>query len=61
MGIPLVKVDVDKSPELSQAYQIQAMPTFLVIKGKWNNVIKNVVGGGKGNVDQVFAHASSSK
>lgn len=38
-GIGLVKVDVDKSPELSSAYGIQAMPTFKVIKGKWNNII----------------------
>lgn len=37
------------------------MPTFLVIKGNWNNVILNVVGGGKANVDKVFAHAANNK
>jgi len=37
------------------------MPTFLVIKGKWNNKIKEVVGGGKANVDQVFDHALKNK
>ena len=56
-GIALIKVDVDQAPEASQAYQIKAMPTFLVIKGQWNNVILNVVGGGQGNVDKAFAAA----
>lgn len=60
-GIALVTVDVDKSAELSQAYKIQAMPTFLVIQGKWNNVIETVVGGGQGNVDKVYNKAVSSK
>lgn len=59
--MPLIKVDVDQSAELSQAYKIQAMPTFLVIKGQWNNVIETVVGGGQGNVDKVIAKAKSSK
>lgn len=60
-GIPLIKVDVDQSPELSGAYKIQAMPTFLVIKGQWNNVILTVVGGGTGNVDKVYDHATKNK
>ena len=60
-GISVVKVDVDQAPELSQAYKVQAMPTFLVIKGTWDNVILNVVGGGNANVDKVFAHAVSNK
>ena len=54
-GIPLIKVDVDQSPELSGAYKIQAMPTFLVIKGQWNNIVETVVGGGQGNVDKCLA------
>lgn len=37
------------------------MPTFLVIKGKWNNVIETVVGGGKGNVDKVYNAAVKNK
>ena len=60
-GIALIKVDVDQSPQISQAYSIQAMPTFLVIQGKWNNVIKTVVGGGKGNVDNVYGEAVKHK
>lgn len=59
--MPLVKVDVDKSAELSSTYKIQAMPTFLVIKGKWDNVITSVVGGGQGNVNKVFDAAKSHK
>jgi hypothetical protein len=57
----LLKVDVDKAPDLSSAYKIQAMPTFLVLKGQWNNVVNTVVGGGQGNVDKVFGVAASSK
>ena len=56
-GIGLIKIDVDQSPQLSGAYSVQAMPTFLVVKGQWSNVILNVVGGGKPNVDKVFNHA----
>lgn len=37
------------------------MPTFLVIKGKWNNVIETVVGGGQPNVNKVYEKAISSK
>lgn len=60
-GIPLIKFDVDKSGELSQAFKISAMPTFLVVKGQWNNVIKTIVGGGQANVNAVFDHAQSNK
>jgi len=37
------------------------MPTFLVVKGQWNNVILTVVGGGKPNVDKVFDNAVQNK
>ena len=60
-GIPLIKVDVEKAEELSKAYKIQAMPTFLVIQNKWNNVVGNIVGGGEPNVDKIFTIAKNSK
>ena len=60
-GIALIKVDVDQAPDLSATYKIQAMPTFLVVKGQWDNVILNVVGGGQGNVDKAYNHAQSHK
>ncbi len=60
-GIPLITVDVDQSEELSTAYKIQAMPTFLVIKGQWNNVVQTVVGGGQPNVDKVYNFAAQQK
>lgn len=44
-GILLIKVDVDQATDLATAYKIKSMPTFLVIKDKWNNVIQEVVGG----------------
>ena len=60
-GIPLITIDVDQAADLSAAYNIQAMPTFLVIKGKWDNVIKNIVGGGKDNVNTAFDTAAQNK
>jgi thioredoxin 1 len=60
-GIPLIKIDVDQSTELSGAYNITAMPTFLVIKGQWDNIILTVVGGGQGNVNKVYDFASQNK
>ena len=60
-GVPFAKFDVDKAAELAQAFSIQAMPTFLVVKGQWNNVVKTVVGGGQGNVNQAVETAKSLK
>ena len=60
-GILMIKINVDQAPQMSQAYGVQAMPTFLVIKGQWNNVITRVTGGGQQNVDYVFNTAVSSK
>ena len=60
-GIPLIKIDVDQSAELSAAYKIEAMPTFLVIKGSWNNVVHRVVGGGEANVRNVYDYAAKNK
>jgi thioredoxin 1 len=37
-GIPLIKVDVDQSPELSQFFGIKCMPTFIVVKLTGNTV-----------------------
>jgi hypothetical protein len=39
---------------LANKYEIQAMPTLLVVKKKWDNVVKKIVGGGEHNVDQAF-------
>ena len=38
-------------------YKIQAMPTFLVIKGQYNNIVNRSEGGSKSNVDKVFDFA----
>ena len=43
-GVGLVKVNVDAAPELSNGYNIQCMPTFLLIKGTWNNVVERIEG-----------------
>lgn len=44
-GVGLIKVDVDKEDaQTKMAYQIKSMPTFLLIKGKWNNVISRTEG-----------------
>lgn len=60
-GITLIKVDVDKAEEVSKTYKIEAMPTLLVVKDNWNNVVERVVGGGKANAEKVFNAASTLK
>ena len=50
----MLKIEVDEHPELSKTYDIKAMPTFLVVKGKWNNVINKVMGASQQNVDYAF-------
>jgi hypothetical protein len=40
---------------------VQAMPTFLVIKDKWNNVVESKAGGGTANVDYFFNLAKSNQ
>lgn len=60
-GIPMLKIDVDVAPQLSGAYQVSSMPTFLVVKGSWNNVIYRVSGGSQQYVDYVFSTAQQHK
>ena len=60
-GIPMLKINVDAAPQLSGSYQVQSMPTFLVVKGNWNNVIYRVSGGSTQNVDYVFNTAKQYK
>lgn len=57
----MITVNVDDAPSLAEAFKVQAMPTFLVIKGKWNNVIETVVGGGQPNVNKAFQTAVDKK
>ena len=33
LGVLLIKVDVDQAEELAGKWQVQAMPTFLLVKG----------------------------
>ena len=56
-----MKVDVDQCPDLSAAYKISAMPTLMVVKGQWNNVVQTIVGGGQANVDKIFGMAQGAK
>jgi hypothetical protein len=51
---------VDKVPELSQKYNIQAMPTFKVVDAS-GAVLGEKVGGGKGNVDAIVQIALNNK
>ena len=34
------------------------MPTFVAIKGQWDNILETVVGGGKDNVNKIFDSAA---
>lgn len=51
-----VKVDVDQAEELSQKYEVEAMPTFVFFKD--GDVIHRVVGA---NVDQLKADIEKHK
>ena len=53
-GVNLIKVDVDKNPNIAQQYSIQAMPTFKVID-KTGRVVLEKVGGGQANVNACIA------
>jgi thiol-disulfide isomerase/thioredoxin len=59
-GVTLVKVDVDENPEAASHYNIQAMPTFKVL-GPNGEVLGEIVGGGKLNVDKMIDLAKSKK
>lgn len=60
-GIPLITIDVDEAEDLVGEFEISAMPTFLVIKGQWNNEIARFVGGGKDKADDAFNKALENK
>ena len=54
-NIPVIKVNTTYSEELVNTWGIKAMPTYLVIKGKWNTVVSElVIGAGKDKVDKIF-------
>lgn len=60
-GVLLIKVDVDESPELSNAYNIKAMPTFFLVQGTWNNKKNEVVGANQAKVEDLFKNAAQLK
>lgn len=60
-GVALIKVNVDEAQELSTGYGIQAMPTFLVVKEKWDHVVLKKTGGSEGIVNEMVAEASKHK
>ncbi|CAM6041197.1 unnamed protein product [Sphagnum compactum] len=59
-GLIFLKVDVDEVPDVTSAWEIRAMPTFLFIKeGKQ---IDKIVGANKDELDRKVQHyASQSK
>jgi thioredoxin 1 len=59
-GLIFLKVDVDEVPDVTSAWEIRAMPTFLFIKeGK---LIDKIVGANKDELDRKVQHyASQSK
>ena len=46
--VKMVKVDVDKAPELSQRFDVQAVPTLLVLRG--GAVVARQTGAAPGNI-----------
>ena len=59
--IPLVSLNVDNAEEVSATYGVSGIPHFVVIKGKWNNVINAGTGGSEGVVNGIFNHALNHK
>ena len=57
----MIKVNVDNADVLSQAFKIQAMPTFKAISEKWNNVVGEQTGGSEQNVNTIFEAALKHK
>lgn len=41
-GVKFVKVNIDEEPELAARYQVESIPTFLLLKG--GKVVKREVG-----------------
>lgn len=56
--ITFLKVDVDESPELTEEYDVQVMPTFLFIKD--GKVVKRVEGASVSEIESGFALMTSS-
>ena len=57
-GVHLVKVDVDQGPEISQKYEVSAMPTFKVLNTDGSPVFEKV-GGGQANVNACLQHIAN--
>lgn len=48
----VLKVDVDKAPDIAEKYDIQAMPTFKVFKN--GKEVETAVGGNPSNIEALF-------
>jgi thioredoxin 1 len=48
----VLKVDVDKAPDIAEKYDIQAMPTFKVFKN--GQEVETAVGGNPSNIEALF-------
>lgn len=58
--VALAKVNVDLAEDVATKYNIQAMPTFIVIDSKGNELHK-VTGGSQTNVDKLVSFALTHK
>lgn len=38
-NVPLIKIDADMAPDLAKIYLVDTIPTFVVVKDKWDNII----------------------
>jgi thioredoxin 1 len=53
VGITFLKVDVDESPELTNAFDVSAMPTFVFLKN--GKIVKRVEGADIKEIESGFA------
>ena len=53
VGVTFLKVDVDESPELTNAFDVSVMPTFLFLKN--GKIVKRIEGADIKEIESGFA------
>lgn len=57
----MILVDADAATDLTQAYKVMSMPTSIVVKTTWDNVVFSITGASEGNINTVMSKALANK
>jgi hypothetical protein len=57
----MILVDADAATDLTQAYKVLSMPTSIVVKTTWDNVVFSITGASEGNINTVMSKALANK